>query len=266
MNLSFYDSLQQLAVSQTHLPLNRRETRLRLKLHQVICALSGQDALANLQALGQHPDEQVFWQNWTTAFDDRFLDANGCPKADIAEMLEAAIALWEFLPTDPDAALAELLRYQPMGYPAALPNLDNPEEDDLDGADDEPTPGLLVFDQTVLTNALAEVTLPESAQQAIIRMLYIASEEVPANEEPIFMLHYELLWCILSGVLPDPSLAAQCFQVFIEHISPDGHLKAQIEATCTLPQLCQVMLTSPRSEQEASVIDRLETLLRYTHT
>lgn len=265
MNLSFYDSLQQFAVSQTHLPLNRRETRVRLKLHQVICALSGQDALANLQALGEQPDEQAFWQTWTAAFDDRFLDANGCPKADIAEMLEAAIALWEFLPTDPDAALAELLRYQPMGYAAGPANLEDPDED-FDSGDDEPTPGLLVFDQTVLTNALAEAALSESTQQAIVRMLYIVSEEAPGDEEPIFMIHYELLWCILSGVLSDPNLAAQCFQVFIDHISPDGHLKAQIEATCTLPQLCQAVTSPTLTERDASVIDRLETLLRYTRT
>ncbi len=265
MNLSFYDSLQQFAVNQTHLPLNRRETRLRLKLHQVIGALSGQDALANLQAIGQHPDEQLFWQTWTTAFDDRFLDANGCPKAEITEMLEAAIALWEFLPTDPDAALAELLRYQPMGYTPSNPDLDE-FEDDLDMDADVPTPGLLVFDQTVLTNALAEAVLAEPYQQAIIRMLYVASEETPGDDEPIFMIHYELLWCILSGVLPDPSLTAQCFQVFIEHISPDGNLKGQIEATCTLPQLCQALLASPLPERDTSVIDRLETLLRYTRT
>ncbi|WP_448563010.1 hypothetical protein [Trichothermofontia sp.] len=265
MTLSFYDSLQQLAVTQTHLPLNRRETRLRLKLHQVIGALSGRDALANLQAIGQHPDEQLFWQTWMTAFDDRFLDANGCPKADITEMLEAAIALWEFLPTDPEAALAELLRYHSVEY---APLTTGPDEfdDDLDLDTDSPTPGLLVFDQTVLTNALAEAAIADPHQQAIVRMLYVVSEEAPGDEEPIFMIHYELLWCILSGVLPDPSLAARCFQVFIEHISPDGNLKSQIEATCTLPHLCQALTGSSLSERDTSVIDRLETLLHYTRT
>jgi|GEM_PF-7132059 len=265
MNLSFYDSLQQFAVNQTHLPLNRRETRLRLKLHQVISALSGQDALANLQASGQPCDEQSFWQTWTTAFDDRFLDANGCPKADITEMLEAAIALWEFLPTDPEAALAELLRYQPIGYAPASTDLDEFEAD-LDSDTDTPTPGLLVFDQTVLANALAEAALAEPYQQGIVRMLYVASEEAPGDEEPIFMIHYELLWCILCGVLPDPTLAAQCFQVFIEHISPDGNLRNQIEGTCTLPQLWQALTASALSERDTSVIDRLETLLHYTRT